>query len=323
MEGHGYAALEHARIRMVAQPASVPTVRRFVDRALTDWGRESLIDDVCLCVTELSTNATLHSGSHYFEVELQKIADAVRVAVLDASSSSADSIAASSELTGALLDELTADHASTTGRGMFIVSALATAWGIDELPDGKRVWAEFAPEDGADHTRLPEISHRPEPAVREPLDADGWTVVRFLDCPAALLLAHDDNLAETIRELQLIGDLEHPDFERLAGLLAGHVRRHAVNWDAARIQALEATRADRAFTDIHVLAPKDVMSDVRFLRSLIWEAESLADAGRLMTLKAAPDIQGVRDWLESEFRSQAAEGLAPTPYRTWLAERSG
>ena len=55
---------------MVAQPESVPAVRRFVDDALTTWGRADLIDDVSLSVTELATNATLHSRSNFFDVEL-------------------------------------------------------------------------------------------------------------------------------------------------------------------------------------------------------------------------------------------------------------
>src|SRR5688500_2230594 len=93
-----------ARVRMVAQPASVPAARRFVDDALTGWGNRQLVDDVCLCVTELSTNAMLHSASHYFEIELQKIADAVRVSVLDAGRVSADSIAARTEFSDALAE---------------------------------------------------------------------------------------------------------------------------------------------------------------------------------------------------------------------------
>ncbi len=308
---------------MVAQPASVPAARRFVDHALTDWGRESLIEDVGLCVTELSTNATLHSGSHFFEVELQNIADAVRVAVLDTGQAAADSIAASSELTDALVDELTADDASTTGRGMFIVSSLASSWGIDELPDGQRVWAEFTQEGGTYDAQRPAITHR-DPVAAEPLNPDDWVVVRLEDCPVALLLAHDQNLSDTTRELQLIGaDLHRPDFRRLAELLSGHVQRHAVNWDAARIQALEAVRAGREFTDIHVLAPKNVMRDVRFLRQLVWEAEALSEAGKLMTLPAPPEVQVVRDWLESEFRRQGGEGSEPVSYTSWLASRSG
>lgn len=307
---------------MVAQPASVPAARRFVDDALTDWGREGLIEDVGLCVTELSTNATLHSGSHFFEVELRKIADAVRVAVLDTGQAPALSLAARSGYDDGAFDGLRADDASTTGRGMFIVSALASSWGIDELPDGKRVWAEFTREDGGYDAQPPEITHRGESSASANLDPDEWVVVRFDECPAALLLAHDDNLADIIRELQLIGaDLQHPDFRKLAELLAGHVQRHAVNWDAARIMAHDAVLAGRDFADIHVLAPKTVMKDVAFLRELVWQAEALAEADKLMTLPAPPPVQDLRDWLESEFRRQADQGLEPMPYRTWLEHR--
>jgi hypothetical protein len=33
---------------------------------------------------------------------------------------------------------------STAGRGLEIVSGLATRWGTELLPDGKNVWAELA-----------------------------------------------------------------------------------------------------------------------------------------------------------------------------------
>lgn len=306
-------------MRMVAQPASVPVARRFVDDALTDWGRESLIDDVGLCVTELSTNATLHSGSSYFEVELQRIENLVRVAVRDSGQAPADSLASKSEFADFLMDELTIEDTSTTGRGMFIVSALATAWGIEELEEGKRVWAEFSTADVSYDAGPPEVTHSADRLPVPPVDPADWVAIRFEECPAALLLAHDDNLSEVIRELQLIGgDLQHPDFTKLADLMSGHVQRHAVNWDAARLQALAAVRAGREFTDIHVLAPRDVMSDVRFLRSMIAEAEALSHSGALITLPAAPEVQRLRDWLESEFGRQA-QGLGPTPFPTWLA----
>ncbi len=308
---------------MVAQPASVPAARRFVDEALTGWGNRELVDDVGLCVTELSTNAMLHSASHYFEIELQKIADAVRVSVLDAGRVPADAIAARTKFSDALVEDLSADDASTTGRGMFIVSALADSWGIDELPEGKRVWAEFGEAESTYDVRPPVVNHRATPFPVEKQDPDDWVVVRFDQCPAALLLAHDDNLAETIRELQLIGaDLRQPQFQKLAELMADHVQQHAVNWDAARIQALEAVRAGREFTDIHVLSHKRVMDDVRHLRKMIGEAEALSDSGKLMTMPASPDIQVLRDWLETEFCRQAEQGLGPVAYPTWLAHRN-
>lgn len=318
----------HARVRMVARPASVPVARRFVDDALTRWGQEAIVDDVGLCVSELCTNATLHSGSHFFELELEQQRGGLRVAVLDTGRTAADSLAARTEFTDALLEELTPDDAATTGRGMFIVSALASAWGIDELSDGKCVWALFGDGEGADRgeegyaARGPAITHRPNPEPEEPADSGDWVEVRFLGCPAALLLAHDENLADTIRELQLVGaDLQRPRFRKLAELLSGHVQRHAVNWDAARMQALEAVRAGDELTDVHVLAPREVMRDVRFLRELVWEAEALARDGLLMTLPAPEPVQELRDWLEDQFRAQAERGEGPMPYPDWLGCR--
>ena len=307
---------------MVAQPASVSVARRFVDDALTGWGRQALVDDVGLCVSELSTNATLHSGSHYFEVELENVVGAVRVAVLDTGSGSADSITSRSEITDAFHDDLTADGAATTGRGMFIVSALADSWGIDELPSGKRVWAEFTPDDSGYETHAPRVTHREIPADVRFYDPDDWSVVRFLDCPAALLLAHDENLADTIRELRLVGvDADASPFRRIGELMAGHVQKHAVNWDAARLVALDAVRSGREYTDIDVLAPSDVSKDIRFLRALVNEAEALSEAGKLMVLPAAAGVQQVRDWLEAEFIAQAEHGHVPVPFREWVAAR--
>lgn len=307
---------------MVAQPASVPAVRRFVNDALTGWGCETLADEVGLCVTELATNATLHSGSSYFHLELEERAGAVRVAVADTGMEPVDVLARQPELSDAFLDELTAEGASATGRGMFLVSALATTWGIDELPDGKRVWAEFHPEaeeepdpTGAQVTHSPE---RPAPAM-EPA---AWAVVRFRDCPAALLVAHDDNLAEYTRELQLIGDrLAEPSYQRLASTLSGYVAQHAANWDPARLIAHQAVREGVELVDIDVLATRDIRASIGLLRALVGEAESLSRAGRLMTLPAPEPVQRLRDWLEGEFIAQVEDGAEPLPYPDWLAGR--
>jgi anti-sigma regulatory factor (Ser/Thr protein kinase) len=309
---------------MVAQPASVPAARRFANDALTAWGWEALAEDVDLCVSELTTNATLHSGSPYFQLELEHERGVVRVSVIDAGMGQVDLLARQPELSDAFLEDLTADDASTTGRGMFLVSALASSWGIDELPAGKRIWAEFRPEpsevygDDADPSaaRVTRSAERPAPA----LDPEDWAVVRFRGCPAALLVAHDDNIAEYTRELQLLGDrLAEPSFQQLATVLAGHVAEHAANWDPARIIAHEAVRDGRELVDIDVVATRDIRASIRFLRSLVWEAESLSRKGKLMTLPAAEPVQRLRDWLEGEFLAQIEDEAEPLPYPDWLA----
>lgn len=317
-------ASPRAALRMVAQPASVPAARSFVAEALSEWGRESLAEDVGLCVSELTTNAILHSGSTYFQIELEEHSGTVRVAVADTGMEAVDVLARQPELSDAVLDGLTADDACATGRGMFLVSALATAWGIDEQPRGKRVWAEFRPEQAASGGS--DADPRAARVTRSPgrqaptLDPDAWAVVSFRGCPAALLVAHDDNLAEYTRELRLVGDrLSRPSFQRLATVMSGYVAQHAANWDPARIIAHEAVRSGREHVDIDVLATREIRQSIRFLRSMVGEAESLSRQGLLMTLPAAEPVQRLRDWMEGEFLAQVENGAPPLPYPDWLA----
>lgn len=309
---------------MVAQPASVPAARRFVNDALADWGCERLAEDVGLCVSELATNATLHSGSTYFRIELERRSGAVHLAVADAGMGSVDVLARQPELSGPLLDEPTADHAAATGRGMFLVSALATSWGIDELSAGKRVWAEFASASsgsdgdvanpGTAHVTRSAQRHDPEP------DPQSWAVVRFRGCPAPLLVVHDENLAEYTRELYLIGDrMADPTFRDLAAELAEYVASHAANWDPARIIAREAIRDGRELVDIDVVVGRDVRREIGLLRALISRVESLSGEGTLMTLPAPEPVQRLRNWLEGEFLAQVEDAAAPLPYSDWLA----
>jgi anti-sigma regulatory factor (Ser/Thr protein kinase) len=314
----------HAEARMVARADSVPAVRRFVREALSGWGCAALVDDVSLCVSELVTNATLHSGTTYFQVSLDRQRDGIRVTVADLGAGSVDVLARQPELSDALLADLGIDEAATTGRGLFLVSALAAAWGIDELPRGKRIWAEFDGDARGRETRsaAPVVSHdptRPAPA----LDPADWAVVRFLGCPPGLLLAHDDNLAAYTRELFLIGDrLGEPSFERLARVLDGFRVEHAANWDPARIAAHEAVRKGQRAVDIEVVATRDIRASIGFLRGLIAEVEALSAQGRLMTLPAPDPVQRLRDWFEVEFIEQIEDGRDPVPYPQWLARLS-
>lgn len=310
----------HAEMRMVARPPSVPAARRFVHDALAGWGREAFAEEVSLCVSELATNATLHSGSSYFHLELEHRGGAVRVAVADAGMGPVDLLARQPELSGAVLDELTAEDASATGRGIYLVSVLADAWGVDELPGGKRVWAEFHPDASAATDRTEANVTRSPDRPPPDLDPARWAVVRFRDCPAALLVAHDDNIAEYTRELQLLGDRRsESSYQRLASTMHGYVAEHAPNWDPARIIAREAVRAGRELVDIEVTAPRDIRGRLQQLRDLIREAEALSRAGKLMTLPAPEPVQRLRDWLEAEFLAQIEDGAGPVPYPEWLA----
>jgi hypothetical protein len=62
----GPSATREVVVRFPTHPHSVRTVRQLVTDTLRSWGLELLVDDARLVVTELSTNATLHSGARSF-----------------------------------------------------------------------------------------------------------------------------------------------------------------------------------------------------------------------------------------------------------------
>ena len=304
------------RVRMVARPSSVPAVRRFVDDALAGWGRVDLVDDVTLSATELATNATLHSGSTYFEVEISADDAAVRVAVVDRGALPARAIASRGEVAGSV-EAL--DEESMTGRGLFLVSALASAWGVDDLPGGTRVWAEFV-TGTADYTpRAPRVSGAPAP-----LDDPDVRVIELRGCPPDLLLAHDANLADIARELRLFG-ASHRDEEMVqaADQVVEVVRLSAVSWDAARLVARQGVLDGRPEVDVAIAAvdPVDLPRKVQVLRRAVGAAEAMMARGLLMTLPAAAPVQEWRDWVEHEMVGQATTDHEPVRFADWLAGR--
>lgn len=302
---------------MVAQPSSVPAVRRFVDDALTGWGRTDLVDDVGLSVTELATNATLHSDGSFFDVELRAEPDAVRLSVVDRGSMPTRAVASRGEL--AVLPVEMRDAESMTGRGLFIVSALAARWGIDDLPGGTRVWADFAPETVEYEPSAPEVR-----GTDQTLDDAPVQVIELVGCPPDLLLAHDDNLADIARELRLFGAThDDPTAVRSAERIVEIVRVSALSWDAARLVARHAVHDGRPRVDVAIASsdPDDMPRKVQVLRDAVGTAERMMARGLLMTMPAPEPVQRWRDWVEGELVEQATTGRPPLSYADWEASR--
>jgi two-component sensor histidine kinase len=85
-----------------------------------------LAERAALVVTELATNAILHAGSTP-NVRIWYGGGAVRLEVSDESETMPRAASA----------------AAMSGRGLQIVTAMATAWGCQSQPGGKVVWAEL------------------------------------------------------------------------------------------------------------------------------------------------------------------------------------
>lgn len=119
-----------ARLELPGDPRSVSVARTLLTQLLGQWEMEDFVDLAALLITELVANAIRHVPGTC-AVELTRRGDALRIAVVD---------------TGAGMPNLQSPGLSAFGgRGLHIVNALATAWGIDHLEDGcKAVWAELA-----------------------------------------------------------------------------------------------------------------------------------------------------------------------------------
>jgi anti-sigma regulatory factor (Ser/Thr protein kinase) len=109
--------------------ASATRARELVMSQCAAWGLESIRDDLALVITELVANAVRHAGTD-IEICVQPIEGGVRLEVRDKSTRPLRPRAALSSDEG--------------GRGLLLVDALATRYGVQGEPDGKRVWAELA-----------------------------------------------------------------------------------------------------------------------------------------------------------------------------------
>ncbi|MEU7322698.1 ATP-binding protein [Streptomyces griseoviridis] len=100
-------------------------LRRILRARLTHWGRPDLIEAAELLLTELTTNALHHGRGPVIGVRVYVDADHLRIKVNDGDSSCGPVLHR-----GRLSDE--------TGRGLYLVDAVASAWGVSE--DRTETW---------------------------------------------------------------------------------------------------------------------------------------------------------------------------------------
>ncbi|TDC73768.1 SpoIIE family protein phosphatase, partial [Actinomadura sp. 7K507] len=127
--------------RLKPRPSTVPWIRTQVAARLADWRLEPLTDTVELLVSELVTNALVH-GAGTIGVRMIKAAHVTGVGTLLCEVYD----------DGADLPRLRhADATDESGRGLQLVSHLATRWGTHRTERGKVVWFEH----GLPRRRLP------------------------------------------------------------------------------------------------------------------------------------------------------------------------
>jgi serine/threonine-protein kinase RsbW len=108
---------------------SVSEVRAFTRDALA--GLDLAVDDIVLCVSELVTNAVRHSAPYdgTFRLDILADRDKLRVECHD--------------FGGKKPTLRTPSDADEGGRGLHLVQALTSRWGVSSMPLGKCVWFEI------------------------------------------------------------------------------------------------------------------------------------------------------------------------------------
>jgi serine phosphatase RsbU (regulator of sigma subunit)/anti-sigma regulatory factor (Ser/Thr protein kinase) len=119
-----------AAITLPADLRAIGDARAFAAVTLARWGLGLLTDTVTLLASEMVTNAMVHTEGPA-TLELRRDGDTVRLRVSDADTRPPQ-----------LREGPEPDLESDGGRGMVLVEALSSSWGVEPSGSGKTVWAD-------------------------------------------------------------------------------------------------------------------------------------------------------------------------------------
>jgi DNA-binding NarL/FixJ family response regulator len=130
LESVGRAGETAATLDLPQELTSAQAARAFVAQKVREWNLGPLLDDALLVASELAANAVTHAKSGC-QLRVSLHPTTLRIDVLDTGAGTPEPQPASN----------TSEH----GRGLHLVDALTSAWGLEVVPgQGKLVWAELS-----------------------------------------------------------------------------------------------------------------------------------------------------------------------------------
>jgi PAS domain S-box-containing protein len=274
------------RVALDPEPRSAGLARTVVSELLEACGLEQLLDTAALLVSELVTNAVLHTATSIdLRCEVERRVLCVQV----------------SDRSHVLPGMRRYETEALTGRGLGMVELLSTAWGVEAEELGKTVWFQLAGSP-ADHGALPPVRFAPHERWE-----GGQFAVHLLGLPVALVAAAVQQGDSALRDaalLSLAASSDEPPTWQSSHIDLGPI------FDAAR-----AARDDgQEHIDLLVHLPEGAGAAAVERLTLIDEADRLAMAGRLLTSPSRPEVAACRRWLLTQIGSQERGG-APVHWR--------
>lgn len=297
--GGGLGSVHAARSEIVlpADLRNVRAARQHLREALVSAGLDDLTDRAALAITEVVTNAFVHTGT---PVRLRIFSgDAmVRVEVEDGGSQLP-------------VRRAYADTAGT-GRGLQLLEESVERWGTTELAHGKVVWFE-----------LGDVRPAADPAIHaERFGGPPVVQVMLRQVPLLMHMAWQEHAASMLREYLLFALADDED------ALDNHARASAAmsllheqlpvphlgdEPNALMAKAIEPHVSAKEFV---VDIPVTVVPYFDTLNTLLKSAIAAARAGSLLSPPTQPEIDEMRQWLCTEVARQCAGGRTATP---WVA----
>jgi len=307
-----------------------------VRRVLRDAGRDDLLEPAQLLVSEVVTNALVHSGTS-IDVAMSADDHGVLVEVGD----------------GSRHAPRPRSYATTasTGRGLALLDQTADDWGVVPGIRGKTVWfvlsADNAPaapagvvaaaeaaEAGNGRAVAPPAAEAPTAARGEPAaPGDETVVVELLNVPLLLHAAWQQHAEAVLREHLLAHMNNGSDGDPFAVhamavdallLLAEHIPSADVRGD---LDDLVASAVDPrvSMPKVELAVPRDSVHHFEVLDVTLDSAQNMADNGQLLVPVVQPEVRMMRQWLCRQVLGQAAgrdpvawppsEALTPPPQR--------
>jgi PAS domain S-box-containing protein len=278
-----------------ADATSAARARALVRQALRDADADEWVEAAQLAVSEVVTNALVHSGTA-IAVWVRVDGDGLRVEVTDGSP-----------------QHPTAREYATlagTGRGLTLLEDAVDRWGVAPTAQGKTVWFEIQRTEAA-YADAPGMI-----VVGERHHGDA-SVVELRNVPLLMHAAWQEHAAALLRDFLLVQLDEDPD---------------AIEWHARASDALqvlfeqipapdlrdepEALMASAVEPDVSLPVallnvPQRSLPHFDALDELLERAVEAAHDGRLLVPPTQPEVQELRTWLCDQVRGQAGGTTAP------------
>jgi PAS domain S-box-containing protein len=268
-------------------------------RLLADAGRDDLLEPAQLLVSEVVTNALVHSATP-IEVSMAADEQGVLVEIGDGSPNI----------------PRVRDYAPTasTGRGLALLDRTADAWGVVPGIRGKTVWFQLS---SADDEPAPENGHGrhgPDADVIPLRPLHGAIEVELLNVPLLLHAAWQQHAEAVLRE-HLMAHMEaEPDDDPLSvharatdalAVLAEHIPAPDVGVDPDELMS-SAVDPGVSSPQVRMQVPRGSVPNFRVLDSTMESAQDMGRRGELLVPGVQPELRMMRSWLCAQVLEQAA-----------------